>query len=225
MSKDDLYKEKGHNYYSNIRWDIIDLIPDGPHKVLEVGCGTGSTLVKLKEIHKAQEIYGFELNEEMVQEHIQDINKVIIGDIEQLDPPFLENFFDYIIFGDVLEHLVEPEKILKKYMTYLKTEGIIIASIPNIKNYSVLTRLIFQDRFEYKEAGILDRSHLRFFTKREIVNMFDRSGMHIVGMKSNLSYPMNNIDKMLNGSISNHKIPGYSFFTVQYIACAKKRNH
>ena len=55
MSKDDLYKEKEHKYYSNIRWDIIDLIPEGPHKVLEVGCGTGSTLVKLKPelpIHK-----------------------------------------------------------------------------------------------------------------------------------------------------------------------------
>jgi len=220
MSKDDLYKEKEHKYYSNIRWDIIDLIPEGPHKVLEVGCGTGSTLVKLKEINKAWEIYGFELNEEIVQEHTQNIDKVIIGDIEQLDPPFLENFFDFIIFGDVLEHLVDPQRVLEKYTKYLKNNGVIIASIPNIKHYSVLINLVFRDRFEYKSVGILDKSHLRFFTKKEIINMFNRAGMHVKKIKSNLSFPT--LDRILNNAISNHKLPGYSFLTVQYLVYAEK---
>ena len=220
MSKEDMYRDKGYTYYSGIRWDIIDLVPEGNNRILEVGCGTGSTLIKLKEIHKAQEIYGFELNEEMVQDHIKDINKVIIGDVEQIDPPFLENFFDFIIFGDVLEHLIDPQRTLEKYTKYLKNNGVIIASIPNIKHYSVLINLVFRDRFEYKSAGILDESHLRFFTKKEIINMFNRAGMHVKKIKSNLSVPT--LDRVLNNSISNHKLPGYSFLTVQYLVYAEK---
>ena len=222
MSKEDMYKTKAHEYYSNIRWRIIDLIPEGSNRILEVGCGTGSTLIKLKELHKAQEIYGLELNGEVLQEHIKDIDKVIIGDVERVEPPFQEEFFDYIIFADVLEHLIEPEEVLKRYMKYLKKDGAIIASIPNIKNYTVLFDLVIRDRFEYRDAGILDRSHLRFFTKKEIVDMFERTGMHITEMRSNLSFPMNAMDKMLNTLISKHKIPGYSFFTIQYFVCAKK---
>jgi len=175
---------------------------------------------RLKEINKAWEIYGFELNEEIVQEHTQNIDKVIIGDIEQLDPPFLENFFDFIIFGDVLEHLVDPQRVLEKYTKYLKNNGVIIASIPNIKHYSVLINLVFRDRFEYKSVGILDKSHLRFFTKKEIINMFNRAGMHVKKIKSNLSFPT--LDRILNNAISNHKLPGYSFLTVQYLVYAEK---
>jgi 2-polyprenyl-3-methyl-5-hydroxy-6-metoxy-1,4-benzoquinol methylase len=122
----------------------------------------------------------------------------------------------------VLEHLFEPEEVLKKYMKYLKKDGGIIASIPNIKNYTILSDLVIRDRFEYRDAGILDRSHLRFFTKKEIINMFERAGMHIIEMRSNLGFPMNIMDKMLNALISRHKIPGYSFFTIQYFVHAKK---
>lgn len=223
MSKEDMYRDKGYTYYSGIRWDIIDLVPEGNNRILEVGCGTGSTLIKLKEIHKAQEIYGFELNEKMVQDHIKDINKVIIGDVEQIDPPFQDEFFDFIIFGDVLEHLIEPEKILKKYMKFLKSDGTIIASIPNIKNYTILFDLVIRDKFEYKDAGILDRSHLRFFTKKEIIKMFNGCGMDIIEMRTNFSFPMNIINKKLNNFINKHSFPGYSFFTIQYLVCAKKR--
>jgi len=223
VSKEDMYRDKGYTYYSGIRWDIIDLVPEGNNRILEVGCGTGSTLIKLKEIHKAQEIYGFELNEEMVQDHIKDINKVIIGDVEQIDPPFQDEFFDFIIFGDVLEHLIEPEKILKKYMKFLKSDGTIIASIPNIKNYTILFDLVIRDKFEYKDVGILDRSHLRFFTKKEIIKMFNGCGMDIIEMRTNFSFPMNIINKKLNNFISKHSFPGYSFFTIQYLVCAKKR--
>jgi len=222
MTKKEMYNSKNNLYYSGIRWDIIDLIPEGNHKILEVGCGTGNTLIKLKKIHKAQEIYGLEMNEEIVQGHIKDINKVIVGDVEQIDPSFPDEFFDYIIFGDVLEHLIEPEKILKKYTKYLNKNGMIIASIPNIKNYTVLFDLIIRDKFEYKDSGILDRTHLRFFTRKEIINMFERSNLNISKIRLNLSFPMNIVDTKLGHFISRHRMLGFSFFTIQYIVCAKK---
>ncbi|KKI00362.1 hypothetical protein EO95_13890 [Methanosarcina sp. 1.H.T.1A.1] len=222
MSKEDMYNNKSCIYYSNIRWDIIDLIPEGDHKVLEVGCGAGNTLMKIKEVNKAKEIYGVEINKESIQENIRNINKVAIGNVEQIDPQFPEELFDFIIFGDVLEHLINPEEVLKKYLKYLKKNGIIIASIPNIKNYAVLFNLIIRDKFEYKDAGILDRTHLRFFTKREIINMFDRSNMHIIKIKLKLNFPIKFRGKYVHFD-SENVIPGSSFFTSQYIVCAKKK--
>jgi 2-polyprenyl-3-methyl-5-hydroxy-6-metoxy-1,4-benzoquinol methylase len=224
MTKNAAYNNKNKLYYSWVRWDIIGIIPEGNHKILDVGCGAGNTLIKLKESHKAQEIYGIELNEEIVQEHIKDINHVFVGDIEQIEPPFPEDFFDYIIFADVFEHLTEPEKVLKKYTKYLNKNGVIIASIPNIKHYSILFDLIVRDKFEYKDAGIMDRTHLRFFTRKEIINMFERVNMRVTTIRSNLSYPVSTVDTHLGHFFSRHRIPGSSFFTIQYIVCAKKIN-
>lgn len=222
MTKEDMYNDKHDIYYSGIRWDIIDLIPEGNHRILEVGCGAGNTLLKLKEIHKAQEIYGLEMNEGIAQAHIKDVDRVIVGDVEKIDPPFPDEFFDYIIFGDVLEHLIEPKKILKKYAKYLKMDGMIVASIPNIKNYTVLFDLIVRDKFEYRDSGILDRTHLRFFTRKEIINMFRRANLDISVIRSNLSFPLNIVDAKLCHFISRHRLPGSSFFTIQYIVCAKR---
>lgn len=164
------------------------------------------------------------MNKEIVQEHIRDINKVIVGDVEKIDPQFPDEYFDFIIFGDVLEHLIEPEKILKSYTKYLKNDGRIIASIPNIKNYIIMFNLIVRDKFEYKDSGILDRTHLRFFTKREIINMFKRSDMHIINIRSNFSFPMNTIDDMLGHIFSNCRVPSFSLFTAQYVVSAKKQS-
>ena len=145
MSKIQLYIKKDKSYFSNIRWNIIDLIPDGNHRVLDVGCGDGVTLKKIKELGKASEIYGIEINEGIAENLSQDFDKFVIGDIEMMETQFNENYFDYIIFADILEHLINPSKILNQYKKLLKDDGYIIASIPNIKYFSILSRLIIFD--------------------------------------------------------------------------------
>lgn len=224
VSKNELYHDKGNSYFSSIRWDVISLIPGGDHRILEVGCGTGDTLIKLRELNKAREIVGIELNYDSLQDNCNRLDTVLVGDVEELDPAFEEGHFDYIIFADVLEHLVNPPAILRRYSRYLRGTGSIIASIPNVKNYRVLLDLILYDKFEYADAGILDRSHLRFFTRREMCRLFDQAGLDVVSVQSKFgSGHLGNLDRHLNYTLGKY-LPGKSFLTVQYLITATRRN-
>lgn len=221
MSKIKLYTKKDKNYFSNIRWNIIDLIPEGNHRVLDVGCGDGATLKKLREMGKASEIFGIEINEDIVENLSQDLDKIIIGDVELIEPQFNNDYFNYIIFADILEHLIDPDKILHQYKKFLKDDGYIIASIPNIKYFSILLRLIIFDEFKYVDDGILDRSHLRFFTKKETKKMFQNENLKIIHIEPNFWWPIKIIDDKIFNVFSKF-LPGRSFFTIQYIIKARK---
>lgn len=221
MSKIDIYDEKKDTYFSIVRWNIINLIPEGDHRILEIGCGSGATLKVLKETGKAKEICGIEINKNLSKQLSQDLDRYVIGDVESIDIPFEENYFDYILYGDVLEHLISPEKVLNKYKKVLKDDGIVIASIPNIKYFSILLNLILFDKFEYANSGILDKSHLRFFTKKEIKKMFEKENLKIVDTKPNFWWPIKAIDKIFFNVFSK-LLPGKSFFTIQYIIKAMK---
>ena len=180
--KAELYEHKDEGYSSNIRWDVIPLIPTGDNKILEVGCGAGYTLKKLKELGKANEIVGIEMNEQVSQDLSDTLDRLYVGDVETIDLPQNEKYFDYILFVDVLEHLINPRGVLHDYKTLLRDGGYIIASIPNIKHHSVLLPLIFFDEFQYSDFGLLDASHLRFFTKKEILKMFKEEKLEVVDL-------------------------------------------
>jgi len=219
MSKNELYLEKDKTYFSYIRWDIINQVPEGNHRILDVGCGAGATLLKLKELGKASEIFGIEINEDIAGKLSPLLNGIIIGDIESIKLPFNEKYFDYILFGDILEHLINPDKILNQYKELLKDDGFIIATIPNIKHFNILLRLIILDEFKYVDEGILDKSHLRFFTKKEIENLFMRNKFKIVEINPIIYGRI----KILKNLFRNKILPGGSFFALQYLIKARKK--
>lgn len=160
------YKEKNKEYFSGIRWDIINLIPPLKNaKVLEIGAGEGNTLIKLKELGLANEIVGVDIIQltDSNQTHPL-MDKFIIGDIEKINLEFPSEYFDIIICADILEHLYDPWKTVNKLAFYLKKYGFFISSLPNI--------IIVEKDFKYEETGILDKTHLRFFCKRNIINLF-----------------------------------------------------
>lgn len=165
-------------YYSDMtRNDITNQIKnnlDDNINILEVGCSLGGTLLYLKNKYKRANVYGIELNQS-VCEIIKNIFPTISNDIENIDLPYEEDYFDYIIFADVLEHLKDPWKVLMNMKKYLKKDGYIIASIPNIMHIQVINDLL-KGNFTYLDAGILDKTHLRFFTQKEIYKMFNTSG-------------------------------------------------
>ena len=145
--------------------------------VLEIGCGLGATLSRIKYLWPNSQVSGIEVVPEiaMIGSNCLDI---VQGDVETMEISYKLNHFDYIIFGDVLEHLRNPETVLKKLCPYLKRNGSYLCSITNVMHISVVKELL-QGRFEYQDAGILDRTHLRFFTLQSITQLMNRCEMQI----------------------------------------------
>lgn len=160
-------------YYSNARIDLIENIHRSPKehiRVLEVGCGSGATLSRIRYQFPNAEVYGIELMEEVAKAG-RFMGNIITGNIETMELPYEKQYFDYILFGDVLEHLRDPAAVLCKLGEYLADGGQVIASIPNIMNISVIVGLLHGD-FTYQDSGLLDRTHIHFFTYKEILRMF-----------------------------------------------------
>lgn len=159
--------------------DMIDRAPDSEISVLEVGAGLGSTLTYIKHKYPKAEVCGIEIVESVVKYAAKHVN-MKCDNIETYT--FGENEkYDYIIFGDVLEHLVDPYSLVERLKEHLNPGGCIIASIPNILNAGAIYEIL-HGGFEYKNSGILDSTHLRFFTKREIIRLFHTRGYEIIKM-------------------------------------------
>src|SRR5690606_24255237 len=132
-------------------------------KALEVGCGNGNTLSYLKKSGQAKYVVGVEYQKECSTLHPENIDSFITGSAEDFHTE--NDQFDLVMFLDVLEHLQDPFQVLKKYISFLSKGGQILVSVPNINNLRVLGKLILKDEFTYTDSGILDRTHIRFFTK------------------------------------------------------------
>jgi 2-polyprenyl-3-methyl-5-hydroxy-6-metoxy-1,4-benzoquinol methylase len=183
MNKKYIYEEKKSDYYSYVRHDLIQMIEGNNNKILDVGCGDGQTGWALKRSGKAKEVVGIELVEGPAKRAENRLDKVIHGDVEKITLSFQPEYFDYIIWGDVVEHLIDPWRVIKQLSQFLSREGFMIASIPNIGHWRILKDLILFDRWEYQKAGILDKGHLRFFTEKTILAMFNQNGFTVKSIR------------------------------------------
>ncbi len=163
-------------YYVHKRTDLISFIeedhPDhnDEFSVLDCGCGMGANLLYIKYLYPNSRVYGIELMEKPVR-LAKKICNILQGNIEQTDISLGEQM-DYILFGDVIEHLVDPYKVLSKCHNILKEDGQIIASIPNIMHYSVLIPLL-KGHFVFEKEGIRDYTHLHNWTYENINSLFE----------------------------------------------------
>ncbi len=202
------------DYYSLVRSDVASLVPGGARKILECGCGEGYTGAAIKK-HTGAEITGIEIHAPSAKEAEKRLDKVINADLDSLQPEFPENYFDLILFPDVLEHTKDPWAVLKKLKPFLKNSGQVIASIPNIRYLPALMKII-SGKLEYEESGVLDISHLHFFTLHTIKKMFEDCGFKITDIQDkkgeNIAFKTMNF---LSLSLLKH----YSIY--QYIITAK----
>ncbi len=164
-------------YYRHLRTEIVSVVPENALKILDVGCGAGILGKALKEKKAARYVVGIELDTEAFHYAKTNIDLAYNVELEAFNPPFMQGEFDCIIFGDILEHLKDPWKITCLYATFLKPNGIMIASIPNIRHLPTLRKLAELGSWEYQDEGILDRTHLRFFTKKDFHKLLNQANI------------------------------------------------
>ena len=215
--------EKNFNQsYIGERTDIEILVPDQVKMVLDVGCSVGTlgTAVKKK---TGAKVFGIEISEEMASEAALSLDKVWVGDASSIisDGTLDDYKFDCIIFADVLEHLIDPWATLKIATSYLSAEGVIIASLPNVRHIYTIRNLVFKGYWPYLDRGIHDRTHLRFFTKKNIEELFRSSCLKIDTVRTN--YRLIERPHSLNRYARFFALPGIkNFLAFQYIICSSK---
>jgi SAM-dependent methyltransferase len=173
------YGDKSPHYFSNARTDIKPLLPPRENcpsvgTVMEVGCGNGATLAWLKQIGYVRETIGIEMWPAAAAIAKHNIDRLLFGDATSMVLDIAPNSVDGILCLDVLEHLEDPWTMVDRLVVTLKPGGWMIASIPNVRRLPVLWNLVFRGRFEYTDTGTLDRTHLRFFTRKSATDLLYR---------------------------------------------------
>ena len=165
-------------YYSQIRtWPLIFNLKHEA-KILDIGCGQG-VLGKYLKDKVAANVCGIEITTEHHNVASTVLDRAILGDIESMDMTLIGTDFNYVIFSDSLEHLVDPGTILQKTKSLMTEDGAILMSLPNVRNFRVTLPLLFRDKWEYTDEGLLDKTHLRFFTLNSITHLLHESGFKV----------------------------------------------
>jgi cyclopropane fatty-acyl-phospholipid synthase-like methyltransferase len=165
-------------YYARSRtWPSLFDIRHGT-KVLDIGCGWGNLGTYLQDKYGCK-VTGLEIIEENHILASSVLYKAHLGDIETMDLSVLGSGFDYVIFSDSLEHMLEPKDVLERVRGLMTEGGHLLMSMPNVRNFRVTVPLLFLDQWEYQDEGLLDRTHLRFFTNTSICNLIERCGYKV----------------------------------------------
>ena len=174
---------KFNSSYIGLRSDLLKYIKGNNLSILDVGCATGINGKFLLEKEIAVKVHGIELNEEMGVLAQEFLNKVFIGDLnnrkfrsEILNDP---SDYDYILFGDILEHLLNPEIVLKDLVSKLKTDGKVIISLPNIAHLETFIQVFIKGSWPRNERGIYDQTHLRWFTRKDAFKLVEDQRLKI----------------------------------------------
>lgn len=194
-----LKTDYGSKYDDTPRTELLQLITEVPQRVFEIGCGSGATGLVLKQKFQGLEFVGLEPEEKVAQIAHTRLDKVIVSDIEKVELDTLglkKGYFDIIICADVLEHLYDPWKTLFAVRDYLKPDGRVLASIPNIQHIDIINNLL-KGNWTYSKYGLLDATHIRFFTLNEIVKMFSGTGYNVIHC-SGVTNPKSKSDKWPN---------------------------
>lgn len=175
----------------------------GPDRdVLDVGCASGDLAMALKA--NGCRVSGIEYDELAAESAKPYLQRLVVGDVTQLDlvDEFGAESFDAIVFGDVLEHLVDPAEVLQRSLGLLRPGGDVIISVPNVAHGSLRLALL-QGRWRYTDEGLLDRTHLRFFTRESFLAMLRDAGLRVMEFHSTVMDPLGS-----EVAIADAELPG-----------------
>ncbi|MCB1182746.1 methyltransferase domain-containing protein [bacterium] len=175
--------DKPAAYYGRPRREMIAQVPATARRVLDVGCGAGAFGAGLKsawrERGESLEIWGLEMDPEAGTRAAAVLDRVLIGDAAALAADLPAGHFDAVVFNDVLEHVLDPGALLAAMAPLLVAGGCAVASIPNVRHFPHLWDVVVRGRWDYTDEGILDRTHLRFFTRASMERLFAEAGFAV----------------------------------------------
>jgi len=176
-----MINEKNEFVYASVeRQEMRDFLPNKYSKVLEVGCNVGNFRQFLS---KSCEYWGVEPFQEAANIAKAKMNKVLIGFYDHVANEIPDNYFDLVIANDVIEHMEQPWNFLQSIKQKMTANAFIILSIPNVRYFWNLKELLCKKDWEYKDFGILDITHLRFFTEKSIVRLLNENNFEIEKIK------------------------------------------
>lgn len=201
------------NYYEQDRKEVVDFLPVQASVILDIGCGVGAFGAGLK-AQKDIEIWGVEPVSDVAASADKVLDKVINGLFDE-HASLPDAYFDAVVFNDSLEHFPDPFPPLELAKTKLKKDtGVIVASIPNVRFIRNIRHVLFEKDWKYTDKGILDRTHLRFFTKKSMVRTFEEAGYEVISIEGINPHRWNTIPilflRMFFGSLmADMRFPQY----------------
>ena len=175
----DVEGQDAAHYRDHVNEGLLQGVPGEPTYVLELGCAAGAFGQALKARYPNAHVTGIEAGHAAAGVAATRIDRVINARFEEVDfaaENLRRGMFDLVIAGDVLEHMVNPWAALTKVRPLIAPGGSLVASIPNVRNLQVIATLALEGRWEYRDRGLLDITHLRFFTLDEIRRMLEETG-------------------------------------------------
>ena len=163
-------------YFQGTRPEVADFLPDYHSKILEIGCGEGDFN---SNITQNCEYWGIEPDQDAAEIAAQKLHKVLLGSYQEVLEQLPEYYFDLIICNDVVEHMADYNAFFYTIKTKIRDNSYLIGSIPNVRCITNLIELLFKKDWNYTEEGILDNTHLRFFTEKSLRRIFNDNGFLI----------------------------------------------
>jgi SAM-dependent methyltransferase len=171
------------DYYRNLRPEMLPFIPAEAGRILEVGCGSGAFAGHLRQERESAgrpvEIWGVEMDADAAVVASGRIDRLLQGDAADILPGLPAGHFDCVVLNDVIEHVLEPGDLLRAVHRVLEPGGHLVASIPNVRYFFNVVDLAVHGRWDYTDEGILDRTHLRFFTRGSMVRLLEEAGFTV----------------------------------------------
>jgi SAM-dependent methyltransferase len=174
-------------YLDQPRREVHEYIPPDASHILDVGCWMGGFGASIKASRPERVVWGIEPNAEAAEVASRRLDRVIVGTFPSEAP--LGQLFSAVTFIDVVEHFLDPWGAIREAGSLLAPGGVVVAAIPNIRHAEAVYPLLVRGRWDYSDSGLLDQTHLRFFTRATAVELFESSGYEVVRVAPvNMSY-------------------------------------
>jgi SAM-dependent methyltransferase len=210
---------EGLAQYTEPHHDMVPFLPRAARSVLDVGCATGEFGALLRERRPDLVLWGIEPSPTAADAAMSAgaYDGVVMGLFPDAEGE-LPGSFDCVFFNDVLEHMVEPERALVAAERIVGPRGVVVASIPNVRSVGVLKQLVIDGDWRYEDHGLLDRTHLRFFTRRSMQRLFTDEGFtvrRVQGINRRTSRKLAPLDRLLGRRLDE-------FLFEQYVVVATR---